>query len=185
MTQDEYNNLPPGWSSWPAIHALEFLIQKVNPANVLEIGSFLGRGTVIMCNTSPSIDIVCIDTWNNQFIQSSTFNNFDITPTTIQTEFINNVKEFNVTPIRGDFRNPQIYNSVGNFDLIVIDVHRDLVLMNSVLNIAWRKTIKCMAGAHYSDEFPIVKSVVDKFAELHNATVTTQYGYWWMDKDIK
>jgi hypothetical protein len=178
MTDDEYNNLPPGFSMLGGLQSIERLIKEIQPKSVLEIGCFLGRTSVAICKSDPTLALTCVDSWNEQFIIPNMFEKFNITPETMQSEFRRNTAEYNITPICGNFLHHETQSQLENYDLTIIDVHRRRKIMLPVLSLAWAKTRICMSGAHYSNQYPIVQSVVNDFAKIISRPVHIDSVTW-------
>ena len=175
MTEEEYNNLPNGWSSKDSVDALETLSQ-CNFDSVLELGSFVGRSSVILAKHSKSVH--CVDTWNGKFLTAEGINGAGVNhKSEIYQLFQDNIRPYsNVTFCRSEFLT-YVKTNDRKFDLVFIDAGPKSDI-SEVLEYSWNFADRCMAGYHYYDGFRFTTDQVDAFAKRQGLTVEVDRCLW-------
>lgn len=181
MTEEEFNNLPQGWSSKDSVDALELLAQnKYN--TVLELGSFVGRSSVILAKYSGHVH--CVDTWNARYVAESSIKKVGIDhKDQIYETFLDNVAPYpNISLEKTNFIDLFVTHSMMH-ELTFIDAGPHSTIMEDLLEFAWEHSSRCIAGYHYYGDFRNITDCVDRFASKHKLQVKVDRCLWSITKE--
>lgn len=181
MTEEEYRNLPPGWSSKDGVDALKLLAQSAFET-VIELGSYVGRSATILAKYSGQVH--CVDTWSGRFVTEEGIKLSGLAhKSEIHQAFLNNTKSLpNVTSEKTNFEKFMGYSS-RRADLIFIDAGPQSTLIDRLLDYAWVHSNKCIAGYHYYSDYRNVSDQVDDFASRHGLVVQVDRCLWKITKE--
>ena len=139
--------LPPGWLTLDEAMALQTLVTN---QQVLELGSYKGRSTVVMATTAARV--VSVD-WHQ--------GDMHVGSTDTRAEFAQNIKDFaNVVPVTGRFADvvPQLTNYT--FDGVFVDGQHDFTSVQEDMTLALSLKPKWIA-VHDWDDFAVTQAIAD------------------------
>jgi hypothetical protein len=194
---DEIPNVPKDnhhWFGEGNRTALNYLIDKLNPEFILEMGSWTGAGsTSFILNKAPNSHLVCIDHWGADLNVHVKQNAWDSSAEeisrmkTLWETFLVNTWEHkhHLTPIRKttvdglQFLKPLKIP----FDLIYIDAHHDYESVLHDIKVSaenWPNATIC--GDDYNWPDGGVANAVNEYAETNNLNVNRSGDCWYYTK---
>lgn len=181
MTEEEYRSLPPGWSSKDSVDALEDLA-KIGFDSVIEFGPFVGRSTRILARYSGRVH--CVDTWNGRFVSDRALKIAGLNDKLeIYDSFLNNTSDLkNVSSTRMQFA-PFMETHSDCVELIFIDAGPLTEIIDQLIEYAWNKSTRCIAGYHYYSDHRNIADSVDRFANKNGLTVQVDRCLWKIHKE--
>jgi hypothetical protein len=169
-----------GWGSESI--AILTALQKSNPESIVEVGTWLGAGSIFMAENS-NAEILAVDTflasneilWREEFIQKYIDKNLISNFSGIFDQFCANITYKNFNSRIGPL--PMTSSSAAEFltaenvkiDMVYIDAgHRDREVYADIEDW-WPLTNKVLLGDDYNPErWPGVVSAANRFAEENN-----------------
>lgn len=162
-----------GWNSESIV--FNQVIEKIQPKNILEVGSWLGASAIYMASLIKS-DIICIDTflgsnealWSEQRVDlTRNFSNiFDQFCANITSKKLNN--QISPLPMTSSSAAELLSKLQVTADLVYIDAGHRYREVYSDLEDYWPLTNKVLIGDDYSARWPEVIMASNDFASKHN-----------------
>lgn len=171
VTEKQYNETIPGWSSPYDLDILEQLASSVPAGIIVEVGSMHGRSAYTLAKANPLADIFCIDKWDNhrEIINWEGYSWDNLISTDVFTQWTKDCSNINVIQVQSVL-DLQWTQSV---DMVFIDAAHSNPVDWEYIEY-WLPKIKpngIICGHDYSTDWPDVIANVERLKQILNSPV--------------